>query len=133
MSSCILFSDDIEVHHQAADWISPVNAARTASSKSASVKPRCSCRRAITRSRKTPRFSIGTRSGGGPDGPKLRIGEGEHVGDGLGSRRRLSTGAGCRPPDLTLLLRRLAACGARLCVFLSVAAPETGLTLFPQR
>jgi hypothetical protein len=27
---------------QAADWISPVNAARTASSRSASVKPRCS-------------------------------------------------------------------------------------------
>jgi len=26
------------VHHQAADWISPVNAARTASSRSASVR-----------------------------------------------------------------------------------------------
>jgi hypothetical protein len=47
---------------QAADWISPVNAARTASSRSVSVKPRCSCSRATTRSRKTPRFSTVTRS-----------------------------------------------------------------------
>ena len=50
------------VRHQAADWISPVNAARTTSSRSASVKPRCSCSRATTRSTKTPRFSNGTRS-----------------------------------------------------------------------
>ena len=50
------------VRHQAADWTSPVNAARIASSRSASVKPRCSCSRATTRSTKTPRFSNGTRS-----------------------------------------------------------------------
>src|SRR5215472_6410702 len=111
MSSCILFSDDIEVHHQAADWISPVNAARTASSKSASLQARDYALKEDAAL--LDRHAVG----GGPDGPKLRIGEGEHVGDGLGSRRRLSTGAGCRPPDLTLLLRRLAACGARLCVF----------------
>jgi len=48
--------------NQAADGINPVNAARTASSRSASVKPRCSCSRATTRSTKTPRFSNGTRS-----------------------------------------------------------------------
>jgi hypothetical protein len=53
---------EVVVRHQAADGISPVNAARTASSRSASVKPRCSCRRATTRSTKTPRFSNGTRS-----------------------------------------------------------------------
>jgi hypothetical protein len=46
---------------QAADWISPLNAARKASSRSASVKPQWSSR-AKTRSRKTPRFSTGTRS-----------------------------------------------------------------------
>src|SRR5262249_15816694 len=50
------------LRNQAADWISPVNAARTASSRSASVKARCSCSRAMTRSTKTPRVSNGTRS-----------------------------------------------------------------------
>jgi len=50
------------LRHQAADWISPVNAARTASSRSASVKPSCSCSRATARSTKTPRFSNGTRA-----------------------------------------------------------------------
>jgi hypothetical protein len=48
--------------HQAADWISPDNAESTASSRSASVKRRCSRSRAMTRSRKTPCFSTGTRS-----------------------------------------------------------------------
>ena len=50
------------MRHQAADWTSPVNAARTASSRSASVKPPWSWSRATTRSTKTPRFSNGTRS-----------------------------------------------------------------------
>jgi len=57
-----LLAQEAAVRHQAADWISPVNAARTASSRSASVKPRCSCSRATTRPRKTPRFSTVTRS-----------------------------------------------------------------------
>jgi len=66
------------VHHQAADWTSPVSAARTASSRSASVKPRCRCSRATTRSRKMPRLSNGRRSAAA-HGAKLRIGEGDHA------------------------------------------------------
>jgi hypothetical protein len=67
------------LRHQAADWTSPVNAARTASSRTASVKPRCSCSRATTRSRKTPRFLNRYAVGGVPDGLKLRIRQREHV------------------------------------------------------
>jgi hypothetical protein len=48
------------LRHQAADLISPVDATRTASSRSASVKPRCNCSRAMIHSTKTPRFSTGT-------------------------------------------------------------------------
>jgi hypothetical protein len=70
------------LRHQAADWTSPVNAARTASSRTASVKPRCSCSRATTRSRKTPRFLNRYAVGGVPDGLKLRIRQ-RTCGDGL--------------------------------------------------
>src|SRR5262249_41502907 len=131
MSSCILFSDDIEVHHQAADWISPVNAARTASSKSASVKPRCSCRRAITRSRKTPRFSIGTRSAAAQTARKpvkasmsamVLAAAGDCQREPAVDRRTSHYYCAALPP------------AGLACAFSECSSTrETGLTLFPQR
>jgi hypothetical protein len=109
--------------HQAADWISPVNATRTASSRSASVKPRCSCRRAKTRSRKTPRALDRHAVGGGPDRPKLRIGKGEHGGHWSWRCRRCQTVSNFqREPACQCI--RFAACGARACALIRPAVPE---------
>jgi hypothetical protein len=87
---------------QAADWISPVNAARNALSRSASVKPPGS--RARTRLRKTPRFSTGTLPTAAQTGPKLRIGEGDHV-----ARREAELRDCVKIADYTVLLIALLA------------------------
>jgi hypothetical protein len=83
LSSVCILVDSPRVEHasfyQAADWISPVNAARTASSRSGIGEAAL-----VPQPRKNPikedaALLNGNAVGGGSDGPKLRIGEGDHA------------------------------------------------------
>jgi hypothetical protein len=86
------------VRRQTADWISPVNAARTASSTSASVKLQPRNNPLKEDAALLNRYAVG----GGPDGPKLRIGEPEHAAIVFGKSDRLMTVADLRPGSSSL-------------------------------
>ncbi len=67
------------MRHQAADGINPVNATRTASSRSASVKAAVELQPRNNPLKEDATLLNRYAVGGSPDSPKLRIGEGEHA------------------------------------------------------